>query len=81
MMTCVYQCGRKAAWPSTSGNVPTTRSSLRSQLRNHQPHSQRHIGRLCSLGSLCNLDNPGSHRSGSQRLPVSCPEAILCSPC
>jgi hypothetical protein len=94
--TCVCQHNRKAVCSSTSGKLPTTRSSLRRQLHSQLPSQLR--SQLRSLGSqrqrslgsqrqrrLGSLRSLGSHRSLCSRrshgLPVPSPEAFPCSPC
>ena len=89
--TWVCQRDRKAVCPSTSGKLPTTRSSLRlpSQLRSR--HRNRSLGsqRQRSLGSQRQRrlgSRLGSHRSlcrsrRSHGLRVPSPEAFPRSPC
>ena len=74
--TCVCQRNRKAVCSSTSGKLPTTRSSLqlpsqlRSQLPSHPPTS-RHLRSQsqCRLGSQrqCRLGSQRQRRLGSLR--------------
>jgi hypothetical protein len=75
MTPCVCQYGQKAAEPSKSGKLPTTRSSLPSR-----PRSQLRICNLCSLYTLCSLGILCNRRSRA-RLPVRRSEPLLNSPC
>jgi hypothetical protein len=94
--TCVCQRNRKAVCSSTSGRLPTTRSSLRRRLPSQFPSQLRSL-RSRSLGSLGRQRQLGSQRqrqlgslgirilrslcrSHSHGLPVPSPEAFPSSP-
>ena len=95
--TCVCQRNRKAVCSSTSDKLPTTRSSLRRQLRSQLLPSQLRSqlpasaadanaapaanANAASAAAAASAATAASAAAAAAPLPVPSPEAFPCSPC